>query len=410
MTASFVIDFKTRTSRGLNAFRRGAGAIFLGLALAACTTGSLNPIGTGTSQTATPAAPSGDLIGAGGVKVALLLPASAGGNIGSIAGPLRNAAQLAVQDFQTANIQLIVKDTQGTPAGATAAAEAAVTEGAELIVGPLLGSSVSAVAPVARAANVPVIAFSTDTTVAGPGVYLLSFLPQNDIRRIVSYASSQGRTTMAALLPDNGYGVVVGNAVSEAAAARGVNVTSVERYPANAAGMATPAQGTAATVRAGATAVVLPDGAGALGTLGPLLQRNGVDPLQTKILGSGQWDNPTSQRIPFLAGGWYAAPNPAGWTNFRSRYSSTFGGQPPRIATIPYDAVSLAAALSRGRPGQRYTTSVLTNPSGFAGVDGIFRFTRDGLNQRGLAVLEVTPGGGARVIDPAPTRFAGAGF
>ena len=351
---------------------------------------------------------SGETIGTGNVRIALLLPSSATGNAGVAATAMRNAAQLAVSDFQAADIQILVKDTGGTPAGAAAAAQAAISEGAELILGPIFAASVASVAPVAQRSRVPVVAFSTDTNVAGRGVYLLSFLPETDIQRAVSYAAAQGRRSFAAILPEGAYGTIAEGALQEAAARSGGRVIAIERYPPDAQAMV-PAVQRLAQAASVADAVLIPDGPAAIPSLAPLLPVNGIDPGRVKLLGSGQWDSQAVRQVDTLIGGWYAAPNPAGWQQFQARYAGSFGQTPPRIVTLAYDAVSLAAALSGGVQGQRYTANVLTNPSGFSGIDGIFRFRRNGTNERGLAIIQITTGGGTQIVDPAPTGFTTSG-
>ena len=177
-----------------------------------------------------PARTSGTLLGAGGVRVALLLPESARGNGGETARAFRNAAELAMGDFPNAGIQVAVYDTRGTPAGAQAAVNTALSQGAEIILGPLFASEVSAIAPAARQAGKPVVAFSSDASVAGPGVYLLSFLPSDDVTRIVSYSASQGRRSFAALLPANSYGAVAEAAFRRAVAATGGRILAIQSY------------------------------------------------------------------------------------------------------------------------------------------------------------------------------------
>ncbi|MFN7168885.1 MAG: ABC transporter substrate-binding protein, partial [Pannonibacter sp.] len=144
---------------------------------------------------ATPSTPAvtGQTIGNGTVRVGLLLPLSAGGSATAIATTFRNSAELALKDFQGSDIQLLVKDTAGTAEGGRAAAQSAISEGAELLLGPVFAPAVGGAASVARTSGVPIVAFSTDTSVAGPGVYLLSFLPAGDVRRIIGYAATQNR-------------------------------------------------------------------------------------------------------------------------------------------------------------------------------------------------------------------------
>ena len=193
-----------------------------------------------------PAQPS--QVGAGQVKVALILPLSASGNGAAVAASMRNAAEMALAEFSNPDIQLLVKDDGGTSGGAQQATQQALAEGAEIILGPLFAVSVSAAGQVARARGVPVIAFSTDSTVAGPGVYLLSFLPESDVNRVIRYAIQQGKRSFAALIPDNAYGTVVQAAFQQAVAAGGARVVAMERYPLDRAAMVEPVRRVAAAI------------------------------------------------------------------------------------------------------------------------------------------------------------------
>lgn len=386
-------------------------AMSVGVVLAGCSSSDILSGGFGVLDERPPVQ-TFDTIGSGSVKVALLLPMSASGNAGTTARALKQAAELALFEFNNPDIVLIPKDTQGTAAGATAAAQQAIAEGAELIIGPLFAQSVAAVGTLARGANIPVIAFSTDSNVAGRGVYLLSFLPNDDIAQIVEYAASRGKTSFAALLPEDAYGTLAEGALHQAAAQYRAQVAAVEKYSADSQAMAEAARRIAAVAsgpRPTVSAILMPDGPTVLPSLAPVLTANGVDAKQVAFLGSGQWDDPRIGAEPALVGGWYAAPDPAGWRAFAGRYEANYGTQPPRIASLAYDAVSLAAALARQQPGVRYSAELITNPNGFSGVDGIFRFLANGLNQRGLAILEVQPGGG-KVIRPAPKSFATRSF
>src|SRR3954470_18579788 len=155
-------------------------------------------------------------VGSGQVKVGLILPLSAPGNAGVAAQSMKNAAEMALAEFQNPNIQLLIKDDAGNPQGAQQGTQQALDKGAEIILGPLFALSVPATAQLARTRGVSVIAFSTDSSVAGRGVYLLSFLPESDVNRIVEYAASTGKRSFAALLPENAYGNVVEAAFKQA--------------------------------------------------------------------------------------------------------------------------------------------------------------------------------------------------
>jgi branched-chain amino acid transport system substrate-binding protein len=345
-------------------------------------------------------------IGTGGVKVGLILPLSAGGNAGAAGQAMRNAAEMALAEFKSPNIQLLPKDDGGTAQGAQQSAQQAIDDGAEIILGPLFAHSVSGAKPAARARSVPIIAFSTDTNVAAQGVYLLSFLPESDVDRVVSYAISQGKRSFVALVPSNAYGTVVEGEFKQAVARRGGRVMALEHY-AEDHNRIGDAVRLIAQAGSRADALFIPDGGDAVAEVVQALGAAGVNLRQCALLGTQLWDDPRIFSNPALEGAWYSAPDPAGFRAFADRYRNRYHLDPPRPAGLAYDAVALVAALVKTQGLQRFSNEVLTNPSGFAGIDGVFRFRPDGTNQRGLAVLRVTPSGG-EVISPPSRNFNGS--
>jgi len=388
-----------------------AAALSLGGCLGGGSPGGDVPLAQAPATSAPADAPNGNTgsIGSGSVKVALILPLTGQGQGAVAATSLRNAADLAVGEFQNADVAILVKDDRGTAEGARQAAEEAIAEGAELIVGPLFAPAVKAAGQVAKQAGKPVIAFSTDATVASRGVYLLSFLAQEEVDRIIAYASAQGRRSFAALIPENTYGNVVEAQFREAAARRGARVVAMERY---AAGQAQAAVQRIAPLIVGpsaqADAIFLPDNAEGLLGVAQALAEARFDPQKVKPLGTGVWNDPRIFKTPALQSGWFAAPDSAGFNAFAARYRTRFNADPTRIATLSYDAVSLAAALVRTQGSQRFAEPVLTNPSGFSGADGVFRFKPDGTNDRALAVLEIRNGSTA-TVSPAPKALSPSG-
>jgi ABC-type branched-subunit amino acid transport system substrate-binding protein len=346
-----------------------------------------------------------------GVKVAILLPLSGAGGTQQIAKAMKQSAELALFDFDNPNVQIAPKDTRGTPDGAQAAARDAIKDGAELIIGPLFAAEVQAVAPVAKAAGVPVIAFSSDQKVAGDGVYLLSFLAGGEVPRIVSFASARGLKRFAALTPQNEYGRIVEQVFLRAVQEAGGQVVAVQQYPTDANGMLEPVKQIAGLAKKGeepqVDAIFIPAAQDTLPFLAPLMPYYSVDTSRVKLLGASGWDYPGAGKEQALIGSWFAAPDPKGWQDFTRRYVETYGDVPPRLASLSYDAVSLAIALSNNPPGRRFAAAALTRPSGFAGVDGLFRLRPDGAVERGLAVLEVQRFG-PQIAEPAPSAFGGA--
>jgi len=372
--------------------------------LGACTSGQLGNAPLQPQAPQQPAAAPSSL-GAGKIRVGLILPLSASGNAGLAAQSMKNAAEMALAEFKNPDIQILLKDSGGTAQGARFAAEQAVAEGAELILGPLFAQSVAAAGQVARNRGVPVIAFSTDTTVAARGVYLLSFLPESDVDRIVDYAAGHRKRSIAALIPDNAYGSVIEAAFKQASARHRARIVALERYPADRQNINTAVQ-RIAQAAGQSDALLIPDSGDAVVAIVGALSANNVNVKRLQLLGTGVWD--ADQRIfgaPALHGGWFSAPDSVGFRSFTARYRQRYGQDPIRTASLAYDAVALVAALVKTQGAQRFSEAVLTNSSGFAGIDGVFRFRSDGTNQRGLAVMRVTASG-PQVIGPAPRTFA----
>ncbi len=371
------------------------------------------------------------------VRVALLLPLS-GPNAG-LGQAMLNAAQLAVFTFADKSFELLVHDTKGTPGAATAAASAAIGDGAAMILGPLLSASTRAVGAIARAANVPVVAFSSDRSVAGGGTYTMGFLPSAEIRRIVAYARSKGVRRFAALAPDNIYGETVVSALENAVAANAGTISRVQFYDPNTTDFTFAVR---ALANYGARrqallaqrkelegredevsrralkrlekfqtigdlpfdALLLADGGKRLQAIAALLPFYDIDPAKVRMLGTGQWDTPGLGAEPALVGGWFAAPSPAARTDFEATYRETYGRASPRLATLAYDATALAAVLAQAEKGANFSAAAITVPSGFWGRDGIFRFLPGGLAERGLAVMKVGRRG-PEVISRAQETF-----
>src|SRR5437868_7313070 len=232
-------------SKAYGATRRSAVGLIIGAPLLGACAGVQQTLSQFSGSSGSPGAsgsPQEPLaVGNGQVKVGLILPLSASGNAAVAAQSMKNAAEMALAEFQNPNIQLLIKDDAGSPQGAQQGTQQALDEGAEIILGPLFAVSVPAAAQLTRARGVSVIAFSTDSSVAGRGVYLLSFLPESDVNRIVDYAAGTGKRSFAALLPENAYGNVVEAAFKQAAGRKG-RLVAFEKYSGD---RATPARAVA---------------------------------------------------------------------------------------------------------------------------------------------------------------------
>jgi len=372
---------------------------------------------------------------AGAVRVALLAPFS--GPAAAVGQSLSNAAQLALFDVADKSLWFLPVDTKGTAEGAAAAAQIAVSQGADIVLGPLFSSEVKAATPIIRERGISMVAFTTDRGAVGQDVYALGFLPQQQVSRITNFLVSKGKSHFAILARNDDYGRAVVAALKDA----------VDRLPPGAAqivqiGYYDPqakdldqqvksfvhfdqrkakleaqrkraeAKGDITTLRSleGQEAVApdfdtlfLPDEGTRLRNLASFLPVFGVDIKQVQLVGTMLWSESHPNAENALIGGWYPAAPDDRWPDFDSRYGKSFGGKPPRIASLAYDAMALAAVLGKRQP-MDFSPQTLTQSTGFAGIDGIFRLRTDGTAERGLAVMEVDAAG-AHVVDAAPQRF-----
>lgn len=388
-----------------------AAALAGALVLAACQSTNLGidqvaPSGPQAAPTPTPN-PNGEVFGSGPVRVALLLPKTAPGNAATVATEVRNGALMALNDFNQNQIELVVKDTSGQAASAQAAASEAVKEGAAVVLGPVFAANVSAASAITRPAGRTMIAFSTDSSVARRGVYLLSFTPQADTRRAVRYAVSQGKRSFLAFLPNNAEGSLREAMLRQELGSAGANlrvlkydrsIESIEQVVAGAKDLL-PAVDT----------IYIPDGNQIPNAILQTMRRNGMNAVGKQILGSGSWES-VKLSDPQLEGAIYPGRDLSKFQVFADRYRTLNNAEPTVWASLGYDAITLAIDLiARRGPQNAFTAASLENPRGFIGINGIFRILSDGTSERGLAIYQVRNGRG-ELIAPAPTTFARGTF
>jgi ABC-type branched-subunit amino acid transport system substrate-binding protein len=347
------------------------------------------------------------------VQVALLLPAGSGISGDEVVSQsLKQAADLAVADLQGVKIDLRVYNTGSDPAGAAQAAVRAVDEGAKIILGPVYAEAANAAGVAVAARGVSVLSFSNNPDIAGGNVFVLGPTFQNTANRLAAYAARQGKGRIVVVHDKTTSGTLAARAVASAAARTGATVVGNAAYDFSQQGVVAAIPSIVSTVRgSGADAILLTaDTAGALPLLTQLLPEAGVNPAVTKFIGLTRWDiPPATLSLPGLQGGWFALPDPGTTAQFEARYAAAYGTPPHPIAGLAYDGIAAIGALARSGNPDALSPAGLTQPSGFAGVNGVFRLLADGTNQRGLAIATVQ-NGQISVIDPAPRSFGGAGL
>ncbi|HEY6917093.1 MAG TPA: penicillin-binding protein activator [Allosphingosinicella sp.] len=379
------------------AFLRLTGSAALTLALAACQVVPKGPAGpTPPPQPGEPAIqlPPEETRN----RVAVLAPLT--GENGGVGTSIANAANLALLDTGGERIRITVYDT--AKAGVAAAANEALAEGNGLILGPLLSEDVRAVAPIARAARIPVIAFSNDVGIAGDGVYVMGFTPDQSIERVVAYAQERGARRFAALIPEGVYGQRASQAMLDAVKRSGGRMVAMQDYSRS------PASLRAAIGRLNGQgeydAVLIADGGRIAAVAAPILR--GGPSKAARILGTELWSTDNALgKTAALRGAWFAAPSDTLFGQLATRYRARYGKTPYRLASLGYDAVLLTMRIAANwRLGRPFPAREIESDEGFTGIDGAFRFRPDGTADRMLAVQEVTAGG-TNMVSPAPRGF-----
>jgi branched-chain amino acid transport system substrate-binding protein len=330
-------------------------------------------------------------------RVALLLPVT--GPDAEVGQSIANATTLALLDMRNANIRMTTYDTA---LGVDAATRKAVADGNKLILGPLRSDDVVAVANIAAPAKIPVISFSNDIGAAGRNVFLMGHLPNQSIDRVVKYARAQGLVRFGGIVSKDVYGQRALSNITNSVRMAGGALVSVQEIDGSSASIE------AATKRLGAAgpldAVLIADsGRMAVATV-PLLRKNGVK--TAKILGTDRWNVDGSLSAnPMMRGAWFASVPDARFRTYASKYMARFGKAPMRVSSLGYDSVLLVIRVAQSwKIGTVFPVMQLTDPEGFVGVDGAFRFFANGQSERMLEVLDVQAGRYA-TVDPAPGAF-----
>lgn len=390
-----------RQPRTMGIVMKRTGTVVSLLALAACQT--MVPRRQGPAQ---PTAPTGPETGPVGPelpddqnrhRVALLVPLT-GANAG-VGQSIANAANLAVLDTGGKRIRITTYDTA---TGAASAAQRAIADGARVILGPLLADDVKLIAPYAQRAKVPLISFSNDTGVAGNGTFILGYTPVQSIDRVVRFARSKGMSKFAGLTPSGVYGERASTAFLRSVEGAGGQVVTMQSFDRSRASIAA-AVGRLAK-GSGYDAVLIADSGRIAVQAVPLLRKSGAG--SARVLGTELWNTESAiTSMAPLQGAWFASVSDNLYSQLAAKYRARFGAAPYRIASMGYDAVLLVSRIAQDwRVGTEFPVRRLTDEGGFTGIDGPFRFGRDGVAERALEVQEVGAGR-LTTVSPAPARF-----
>jgi branched-chain amino acid transport system substrate-binding protein len=293
--------------------------------------------------------------------IALLLPLT--GSRAALGRSMQQAALLAE------NSEFVLSfDTGGTPAGAARAAGEALRRHPAMILGPLGAEEVPAVGS-AVAGRVPVVAFSNDSVLRQPGVWIFGITAGQVTSAILRYA--RGRGVRSVVMIDDG---TPWSAAASIEAGRmegeiGIRLRVVQVRP----GQPLPATGDAPD------AVLLPGSGEPVLATAQALKDSGV-----QLLGTIQGLDSRPQALEALDGAWLACPDPAAFATFARAFEARNGGDPGTITALAYDAAGVANTL---RGANALDMKGLVDAKGFHGVTGPVRFRTDGSVARDFAIV-----------------------
>lgn len=348
------------------------------------------------------------------IKVALLVPLS--GESAPVGNAMFDAATLALYDSYLTvpsdqirtQLTIIPKDTGINVTETKKATEKAIEEGATFVIGPLFSQSVTAIKPMLQEKNIPMLSFSNNKSVASPNAYTFGFLPEQQVERIAEYAYLNKFQRVALLAPNDAYGEKVRDTLSESYIKKGGVLTSTELYAPSYANIDAAVSRIAGAYNNAPEerrfqAIFIADGGAQIHNIIKALHKNNINLQKIKLIGAGIWDDKEFSRIPELQGSWFPGSPPELYDIFAKRFTTTYGYKPIRLAALAYDAVTIVAKLAMD--GKGIDASELADPKGFnTPAGGLVRLTRDGVSDRKLAVMEITPDG-FKVVDPAPKTF-----
>lgn len=342
-----------------------------------------------------------DLGNAGSFRVAMLLPLS--GNVANMGQSMKNAATMAIGDIGNNNLVVQFYDTKGTSSGARVAVENAINADSDLILGPLLSDEVLAISNEAKNKDIPVISFSTSPAVLQEGIYTLGLLNNDQIGRMVKYASSQGRKNLAAVLPDNQSGTNMFRSVMKNARENGVNVVKVGFYAPDSMDFTS----LVTAMKTGGVdfdALLIPETGNRLKAISSMFSYYDVAAPDVLFMGTSVWDSSNLSKETELYGAVYPVMSLQNQESFAQKYNELFDEKPSGLSIYAYDAVALASSLAT--KDRDYINENIVRPDGYVGMSGTFRIFADGQNEHALDVVKVTASG-RKVVEEAPSQFYG---
>lgn len=366
------------------------------------------------------------------LKVALLLPLS--GIYQDIGLNMLEAAQLALFQQPNPNILLYPHDTQSTEIGARLAAQKAISDKANIILGPLTASHTKAIQNYTQSAGIPVLSFSSDDTIANRYTHIFGHQKSIQAKKAAEIIADLDISTTAVLAPNDVYGQTMSQTFQQKAIALGVSVTQVVYFDPKSTDQTKElkvlaqeqialeklvdeksllereykivgeAMNDASLTRleeletlepmpiVDFEALYLPSSAEKLPLIASQLAFYDMDSSHVQLVGSALWHNENiyKNKGEYIRGAFFPAPSNDLLTTLKGAFKQHYDKNMLPISSLAYDAVKLvttAYVYSDYRPNR--LTDEFYREDGYLLTNGPTKLLKNGLTERLYDVYEV---------------------
>lgn len=387
-----------------------------------------------------PGTPSDNLLGAPVHRMAVMLPLT--GDTALSGRAIRTSIEAAVLQSAPQNLSVAFYDTAEN---LTATITDVLSTEPSVIVGPLFADDARALRN-AKSPDIPVLSFTSDATALGDGVMTMALMPTNSTEAIVQEMYSDGIQGFIIVAPNTQSGKLMAGTATTAADMYNIPVTGVFYYTENntesikntAREASMNAARSAANTRAReilsdiltterltaiekSSLTIQLERMSKRDTLGKLpynavlflgngndtesmasfLRYYGVAASDARFYGTALWDGSDIVNDITMIGAKYATlPDMA--PSFVNLYERISGTSPNRLTGFGYDAANMAMGMIYST---KSNAAYLLDPSGYAGVSGLYRLEPTGENERALQIVQLTGDGTTKIVRNAAQNF-----
>ena len=345
------------------------------------------------------------------IKVGVMLPLS--GEHSEIGNLILNAIEMAVFQTEENKLELHIKDTEAKSDKAKKVLSELIDEGVKVVIGPLFSKSLAAIQSEVTSKNINIFALTNNINLRNKGIWIFGVDPQAQTEKVLRYALEKGSKNIAALLPQNAYGLLLFDTITSFTQANLMKIEKIEFYNFSLESQRKTAQkiskgfkeyklyldkikeqdneeekvNEVLFMEKPFDSVFIAAAGQNLTVLSSQLQYNNVDPKIVQYLGISSWEDSSIVNEPALEGGVFVTTSEMYQKKIKLIYKNSFGKEMPKIAMIAYDIVALLGSLNYSRSS--FNIYDLVNEEGYIGLRGLFRLKKNGVVERAFQLKKI---------------------